>query len=226
MNRNFKLKLTIISKNKVIYNIFNYINKRKKDIYNNGNIKFIHIPKSAGVSMNKYIYGKDIGHKTIIDYTTNKNTKILYILRDPIEKIISSLVFLTYDTDYDSDSQYANDLINLSYKDRIEYFKNIPYHSFELGKFIPKSLVSQSYYLDFGDLNKLNKKNILDYYNKYQIKSDEKKDFINFLNQNTVLLMKKFKKHIDDYNFFKKYSWQLSDKDFLEYIDILKSSSN
>jgi len=224
MNTFYKIKLILISNSNALYKIYNYLKKRKKNLISNFNLIFIHIPKCAGVSINKYIFGKDIGHKTIIDYTTNKKTKILFILRDPIEKIISSLVFLTYDTKYDSDRQYSSDLKKLSYKDRLDYFKKIPNHSFELSKFIPKNLARQSYFLDFSDLQKLNQKKILKYYNNFQLRSDEneKKDFLNFLNNNKLLLNEKFKKHIDDYNFFKNNSYKLNDEEFLKYLDLLK----
>ena len=65
----------------------------------NKNILFIHIPKAAGMSICKSLYGDEIGHKRAIDFyradseAFNKLKKFT-IVRDPYERLCSAYNFL------------------------------------------------------------------------------------------------------------------------------------
>lgn len=82
-------------------NLF-YFSKIRKKIPNKAvqkGVLFIHIPKAAGMSICKALYGGQIGHKRAIDFyradkVTYKKLKTFTIVRDPYSRLCSAYNFL------------------------------------------------------------------------------------------------------------------------------------
>lgn len=71
---------------------------RRMYIWKKNNAVFIHIPKAAGVSVNKAIYGKPLGHFYAKDIKkmfpkTFKNIFTFSVVRHPIDRLYSAYTF-------------------------------------------------------------------------------------------------------------------------------------
>jgi len=61
---------------------------------------FIHIPKAAGTSVSSLLYGYDVGHSTVNDYKAIiplkkfNNINFFAVIRDPVERIISTYHYM------------------------------------------------------------------------------------------------------------------------------------
>ncbi len=71
---------------------------RRKYIWKKNNAIFIHIPKAAGVSVNRAIYGKPLGHFYAKDVQkmfpkTFKNIFTFSVVRHPIDRLFSAYTF-------------------------------------------------------------------------------------------------------------------------------------
>ena len=72
--------------------------KRREKYWLNSNCIFIHIPKSAGVSINNALYGRPLGHFTASQLketirTTYDKSYTFAVMRDPIERVLSAYNF-------------------------------------------------------------------------------------------------------------------------------------
>jgi hypothetical protein len=59
----------------------------------------IHIPKNAGTSLSRALYGEDIGHLSLKVWTqryphTVKRMKVFAVIRDPVDRFVSAFRFL------------------------------------------------------------------------------------------------------------------------------------
>jgi hypothetical protein len=79
--------------------IRNTVDIKRREIYwLNANCIFVHIPKSAGVSINNALYGRPLGHFTASQIkksirTTYDKSYTFSVMRDPIERVLSAYKF-------------------------------------------------------------------------------------------------------------------------------------
>ena len=87
-----------------------------------GRYCFLHVPKTAGASISSYVFGRDLGHfryANLADVAAGRI--VLFILRDPISRFISSAVFLRHRSTYKADHQMRKLLMQLNPGEAIDY---------------------------------------------------------------------------------------------------------
>jgi chondroitin 4-sulfotransferase 11 len=79
------------------------IKKRTKNPYQEINdmhkLIFIHIPKNAGISIEEALFGKKIGHKSILQFEAHNEKKYdeyfkFTVVRNPFDRLVSAFHFL------------------------------------------------------------------------------------------------------------------------------------
>lgn len=104
-----------------------YVKRSLPKIVLETNVLFVHIPKVAGISLSEALYGKEIGHRRMIDYQNinSEQTREIFkftFVRHPVERFISAYNFLkTGGINYYKQDRYMSNIINSKYAD-IESF--------------------------------------------------------------------------------------------------------
>ncbi|MDH5979711.1 sulfotransferase family protein, partial [Vibrio splendidus] len=78
---------------------FSFIKKKIPKHVKDTNVLFVHIPKAAGISITKSLYGQEIGHKRSVDFMRAdenwfNNANKFSIVRNPYTRLISAYNFL------------------------------------------------------------------------------------------------------------------------------------
>ena len=178
---------------------------------------FIHIPKTAGISVKKYLYNKYNtpifeGHftcsqmKAKADFINYKYNRIFTIVRNPYSRLVSTYIFLKEKMKEYIHMYYNTDLTIpfklYSFKDFVDFFivkNNLNYHYMNTYMFLP-----QKTWLDTKDKVKIYKlENIkkLGYELEHHNKSNEDYIWQNFYDKKLKEIVYTFYK--EDFKEFK-----------------------
>ena len=103
----------------LINTLYNFINNKIKEIYNNNDRQLICITSEI-LSNGKISYNKSLLMKTLIELFSKPTTKKLKFLREYNEKLIEELL-----NEKDDDKRnYFQNLFNLTFLDCLEHFTN------------------------------------------------------------------------------------------------------
>lgn len=82
---------------------------------------FIHLPKTGGASLSKYMFGEDLGHFRISRIQPAlENQNIITILREPVDRFISASVFLRHHSKYRADQKTKKYLKQLTVESALQ----------------------------------------------------------------------------------------------------------
>lgn len=165
---------------------------------------FIHIPKTGGISYYKTRYNFSLGHFSIYQFqniTNLSHKKYIAIVRDPVERFISSVNHMKNNGSSNgkfNDAILRKKLFNLNLYKILDYFE---YNFADLNNFDPifkeqsfylnnKSYVQSLLLCNFKNFHFKKKKNTAINYHNYLI-TDEIKERIYKIYHNDYLLYKK-----------------------------------
>ena len=159
-------------------------------LFHKTKIAFIHIPKCAGTTVSSYYYGRRLGHKTYLELKPliPKSAEIIYILRHPVDRLISAYGYAKNNGGTDGDyhgpeinslNQLEDYLLNTEDENRDPVFQSQKRYieGLEGSPQVTKILMGTEQFNDFIRNQKMNRKktNFIANKKKKDVTIDQKK---------------------------------------------------
>ena len=184
-----------------------------KRLYNqhilNGTI-FIHIPKTGGASLSKFIYGYEIGHIRTCQISNRKIDNIFTIIRDPYDIFCSALKFLYFDTRYEADQKLHDKLSTMEFDGATNYVlssinhKSCHIHFQPLSYFIQGKYYERIRYINFSQFSAISEAVALPKENYYRDSVDndvivKRAELNQYLKNKKPFIVAHLEKHYQDF---------------------------